>query len=139
MNSDATALGLKLKFTDPAGLDIGTKLGGEGSALETAKLLALTYKRYPDIFDPTTQKRASVISSTGKVSGVPNTNQTINTIIEAEASKTGYTDNAGGNLAVIVDITLGRPVVIVVLGSTKEERFSDVEKLYIALKKSIVF
>lgn len=139
MNSDIASFGIALTFTDPAGLDIGSNSGGKGSALEMAKLFAITYKRYPYVFDPTTKMRANVVTSTGKLNGVPNTNQTISTIVEAEASKTGFTDNAGGNLAVIVDITLGKPVVIVVLGSTREERFSDVDVLYKALKKSIVY
>jgi D-alanyl-D-alanine carboxypeptidase len=45
------------------------------------------------------------------------------------ASKTGYTDLAGGNLAVAFDAGVNRPIVIAVLGSSREERFSDVEKL----------
>ena len=137
MNKDAQMFGLPLTFTDPAGLDVGLLLGGEGSALSVAKMFAITYKRYPDIFDVTTQKRATVTASTGKLTGVPNTNQLVDTLVEIEASKTGFTNSAGGNLAVIVDVTLGRPVAIVVLGSTREERFVDVEKLYKALKESI--
>jgi D-alanyl-D-alanine carboxypeptidase len=37
----------------------------------------------------------------------------------------------------VVDVTLGRPVVIVVLGSTREGRFRDVQALYTALIKSV--
>jgi D-alanyl-D-alanine carboxypeptidase len=44
-------------------------------------------------------------------------------------SKTGYTDLAGGNLAVVFDAGIGHPVAVVVLGSTKEERFTDVQRL----------
>lgn len=138
MNLDSQALGFLLRFTDPAGLDVGTSLGGEGTALDVAKLLAYARKSFPELFDATTKQRTSVIASTGKLTGVPNTNQDINNITEAEASKTGFTDSAGGNLAIIVDITVGHPVAIVVLGSTREERFKDVEILYKLLKVSLI-
>jgi D-alanyl-D-alanine carboxypeptidase len=137
MNTDASLLGFSLRFTSPTGLDINGNIGGEGSALEIAKLLAVARKNIPEILDATTRTRATVVSSTGKVSGIPNTNQDILNFSGAEASKTGYTDKAGGNLAVIVDITLVRPVAIVVLGSTHEERFLDVKVLYEALKASV--
>ena len=138
MNTDALLLGLALHFTDPAGLDIAGKLGGEGSALQVAKLFAIARKRFPEILDATTRVRTNVTASTGKVTGIPNTNQDIQNLLGAEASKTGFTDSAGGNLAVVVDISVGHPVVIVVLGSTRDERFSDVETLYKALTKSLV-
>lgn len=138
MNKDAAALGLALYFNDPAGLDVGGKLGGQGSALDVAKLFAIARKRFPEILDATTHARATVTASTGKLFGVPNTNQVIADLSGAEASKTGFTDSAGGNLAVVVDITIGHPVAIVVLGSTRDDRFSDVETLYQALRKSVV-
>ena len=138
MNADAAGLGLMLHFTDPAGLDTLTSLGGEGSALEVAKLLAVARVRFPEILDATTHERITVTASTGRISGVPNTNQVISGLSGAEASKTGFTDFAGGNLAVIVDISVGHPIAIVVLGSTREDRFTDVETLYQALRKSIV-
>lgn len=137
MNTDARSLGLSLTFTNPAGLDVGNLLGGQGSALEVARLIGIAQNKFPELFDATTHKRASVVSSTGKVSGVPNTNQDIENFTEAQASKTGFTDSAGGNLVVIVDITLGHPIAIVVLGSTREERFTDMEILYKTLKESI--
>ena len=137
MNIDATLLGLPLHFNDPAGLDIDGKLGGEGSALSVAKLFAVARKRFPEILDATIRARATVVASTGKLTGVPNTNQDIAQFFGVEASKTGFTDIAGGNLAIVVDITVGHPVVIVVLGSTHTERFTDVDKLYKALKESL--
>lgn len=137
MNKDAEILGLALHFTHPSGLDEGNKIGGEGSALSVAKLLVVARKYFPEILDATTKTRVSVTASNGRISGIPNTNQNVYNLSGLEASKTGFTDLAGGNLAVVVDISVGRPVVIVVLGSTTEERFSDVEKLYKALQNSI--
>jgi D-alanyl-D-alanine carboxypeptidase len=52
------------------------------------------------------------------------------------AGKTGFSDLAGGNLAVAVDIGLNHPVIIVVLGSTEEGRFEDVKELYYAIINS---
>ncbi len=137
MNKVATSLNLKMSFTNPAGLDLNGKIGGEGSALDVAQMMSVAYKMMPDVLDTTTHTRAKVLTSTGALTGIPNTNQDVNKFIGLEASKTGFTDMAGGNLALIVDITLGRPVVIVVLGSTKEERFKDAYKLYEALRKSV--
>jgi D-alanyl-D-alanine endopeptidase (penicillin-binding protein 7) len=137
MNGDAKNLGLNLTFTDPAGRDLNGKIGGKGTVLEVAKLFSIARKNIPEILDATTKKRETVTSSFGKISGVPNTNQDIETLSGAEASKTGYTDMAGGNLGVIVDISVGHPVVIVVLGSTKTGRFEDMDTLYKALRSSL--
>jgi D-alanyl-D-alanine carboxypeptidase len=45
------------------------------------------------------------------------------------ASKTGYTDLAGGNLALAFDAGFNHPIVVVVLGSSYDGRFADAEKL----------
>ena len=134
MNTDARALGLTAFFTDPAGRDLNGRIGGMGTVLDVAKLFAIARKNIPEVMDATTRKRSTMLS--GQIRGIPNTNQEVETLSGAEASKTGYTDLAGGNLGVIVDVTLGHPVVIVVLGSTKEGRFKDVDILYKALRKS---
>jgi D-alanyl-D-alanine carboxypeptidase len=138
MNRDAKMLGLELYFTHPSGLDENGKIGGKGSALSVAKLFAYARKSFPEILDATTKTRVSVTSSTGKISGIPNTNQRVYNLTGLEASKTGFTDMAGANLAVVVDVGIGHPVAIVVLGSTHDERFSDVEKLQKALQKSVI-
>ncbi len=138
MNNDAKTLGLELHFTDPAGRDINGQIGGKGTVLEAAKLFSVARRNIPEILDATTKKRETVSASSGRISGVPNTNQAIETLPGAEASKTGYTDMAGGNLGVVVDISVGHPVVIVVLGSTREGRFRDMSILYNALRKSLV-
>ena len=108
-----------------------------GLTLDMAKLLGVARKQIPEILDATTKKRQTVTASGGKISGIPNTNQAIETLPGAEASKTGFTDLAGGNLGVIVDISIGHPVAIVVLGSTREGRFRDVALLYTTLQKSL--
>lgn len=137
MNTDAVGLGLDLHFTHPAGSDENGKVGGLGSALSVAKLIAVARREFPEIVEATTKTRTTVTASTGKIIGIPNTNQNVYDFSGLELSKTGFTDMAGGNLVVVVDISLGHPVAIVVLGSTREERFSDVETLYKALQNSV--
>jgi serine-type D-Ala-D-Ala carboxypeptidase (penicillin-binding protein 5/6) len=137
MNTDSALLGLGLTFTEPAGLDVDNVLGGKGSALDVAKLFGIARKSYPEIFEATTKTRVTVTADGGRLSGIPNTNQDITSLFGAEVSKTGFTDMAGGNLGVVIDVALGHPVVIVVLGSTREERFTDMELLYQALLKSV--
>jgi D-alanyl-D-alanine carboxypeptidase len=137
MNKDAENFGLPLVFTHPAGLDEKGKIGGLGSALSVAKMIAIARREFPEILEATTKTRVTVLSSTGKITGVPNTNQEVPDFLGIEASKTGFTDLAGGNLVIIVDVALGHPVAIVVLHSTHEERFSDIQILYKALQNSI--
>lgn len=137
MNTLSALLGLSLSFTDPAGLDEGGNWGGKGTALDMAKLFAAARKLHPELLEATTHPRVTVRAGKDLLTGVPNTNQTIGGYFGAEASKTGFTDDAGGNLGVIVDTALGHPVVIIVLGSTREGRFEDVKTLYDALLTSI--
>ena len=137
MNSDAKMFGLNFLFTDPAGRDVEGKIGGSGNALDAAKLFGIAQKNIPEILDATTKKRQTVKASGGKISGIPNTNQEIENLPGVIASKTGYTDLAGGNLGIIVDVSVGRPVAIIVLGSTRQGRFKDVSVLYDALRKSL--
>lgn len=137
MNKDAENFGLPLTFTNPAGLDEKGKIGGLGSAVAVAKMIAIARREFPEILESTTKTRVTVVSSTGRISGVPNTNQDVHNFLGIEASKTGFTDLAGGNLVIVVDAALGHPVAIVVLHSTHEERFSDIEILYKALQNSL--
>ena len=137
MNTDSALLGFGFTFTDAAGLDENERIGGMGTALDVAKLFGVARKLYPEILEATTRTRVTTVASNGRISGIPNTNQEITNLFGAEVSKTGFTDSAGGNLGVVVDVALGHPVVIVVLGSTREERFSDTERLYKALLESI--
>jgi D-alanyl-D-alanine carboxypeptidase (penicillin-binding protein 5/6) len=138
MNEIAKREGMStLNFTNPNGLDGNGKFGGQGSALDVARLMAYAYKNIPELIDATTKSRATVISSTGPIRGVPNTNQIVDKFIGVEGSKTGFTDEAGGNLVMIFDVTVGHPVVIVVTGSTRTERFTDVEKLYERTKNAL--
>lgn len=137
MNSYAKTIGASLSFTDPAGLDHAQILGGNGTALDVALMMAEARRKFPDILDSTTHQRTTVTAEKTVLHGVPNTNQDVANIIGIEASKTGFTDLAGGNLAIVTDISLGHPVVIVILGSTRQGRFTDAETIYQALLQSV--
>jgi D-alanyl-D-alanine carboxypeptidase len=137
MNTDSALLGLGFTFTDPAGLDENGRIGGMGTATDVAKLFSVARRMHPEILEATTRTRVTTTASNGRISGIPNTNQDITDLFGAEVSKTGFTDSAGGNLGVVVDVSLGHPVAIVVLGSTREGRFKDMEALYQALLASV--
>jgi D-alanyl-D-alanine carboxypeptidase len=124
-------------FTQPDGLDLGSQSGGIGSAYDVARMMAFARTRMSSILEATTKPRLTVRASTGLITGIPNTNQHVGEFFGIEASKTGFTEEAGGNLVISVDVTLGRPVIIVVLDSTREARFSDAQTLYQALIKSL--
>ena len=127
MNAKAHSLGLsQTYFLNVTGLDVNSTIsGGYGSAKDVAKLLSYAVKTYPDVFEATSYEEITV-SSIGKTKyKVENTDTIISEIPGLIASKTGYTDLAGGNLAVLFDVGPMRPIAIVVLGSTEDGRFSD--------------
>ncbi len=129
MNIRAQDIGLdQTYFVNESGLDIGSTSGGYGSAVDVSKLLAYILKNQPEILQATKYNKLDV-SSKDKNHTAKNTNTEIGEIPGLIASKTGYTNMAGGNLAVVFDASMGRPVVVVVLGSTQEERFNDVKAL----------
>lgn len=130
MNVEAQNLGLStLFFTNETGLDNPTgTTGGYGSAQEVAKLFEYIINTYPDLLESTHIKKKIVRSHTYSHE-VVNTNESLSLIPNIIASKTGFTQMAGGNLAVVFDAGFGNPIVIVVLGSTLDGRFADVVAL----------
>lgn len=131
MNEKARALGLaQTYFLNETGLDLQPQVsGGYGSARDVAVLLTYAVEKYPDLFEATRQPTLKVSPLDGKSREAKNTNEAALKIPGLIASKTGFTDLAGGNLAVLFDVGLGHPIAIVVLGSSEKGRFADVEKL----------
>ena len=131
MNEKARSLGLvQTYFMNETGLDLQTQVSGSyGSARDVANLLVYAVEKYPDLFEATRQLVFKVSSLDGKNREAKNTNEAVLKIPGLIASKTGFTDLAGGNLAVLMDAGLGHPIAIVVLGSSEQGRFVDVEKL----------
>jgi D-alanyl-D-alanine carboxypeptidase len=139
MNAKARSIGLlDTTFSNETGLDIASyQSGAYGTARDMAMLYEYVWRKYPDLFSATSKPEISLTSSSGIVHHVANTNDTVGNIPGIIGSKTGYTDLAGGNLVIITDIGIARPIVISVLGSTREQRFVDVETLRQAAIRSI--
>lgn len=139
MNIKAEELGLNsLKFKNMTGLDLSlTEPGAVGSARDISFLMEHIIETHPDILIPTQQVTTRVYNTNGEYHTANNTNDIVNRIPNLIGSKTGYTDLAGGNLTIAFDLGLNRPIIITVLGSTREERFSDVLKLVAAVQSSI--
>ncbi len=133
MNAEAKRLGLTTSsFTNETGLDVGSSASNTGSARDAALLLAAALHNIPETLDVTRYDSFTFISRTGNAHKVTNTNELANSIPWAVGAKTGFTDSAGGNLAISFDPSIGRPVIIVVLGSSREGRFTDVKRLVTA-------
>lgn len=131
MNAQADTVGLTAThFSNPTGLDEPTGgPGAVGTASDVAKLLSYIWKEAPDAIAYTDEELRYFTSLDGFTHEAENTNQHVSAIPGVLASKTGFTDLAGGNLAILYNSGLDHPVVVVVLGSTKEGRFSDVQTL----------
>ncbi len=130
MNERSVALGLTdFHFTNPTGLDDGPTPGGQGSALSVAKLMAYIIKNQPELLLATREPMVEEKSLDNFNHTVLNTNEVVNDLPGLLASKTGYTDRAGGNLAIVANLGLHRPIAIVVLGSSQEGRFTDTKEL----------
>lgn len=130
MNATARDLGLSMTFLNPSGLDINdeTEPSNLGSALSVAKFIGYLYRTYPDVVEHTVYS---------DFHGLRNTNYYASNWPFLLASKTGFTDMAGGNLAILFEPVIGHKIAIVVLGSTGELRFKDVYTLLQAYLKSL--
>lgn len=128
MNDKAQALGLtQTYFLNVTGLDEEQSLSGAyGSARDMAKLFSYAVKAFPDAFEATRYDHITVTSVGKTAYNIENTNPDVDKIPGLIASKTGFTDLAGGNLVIVIDVGPMHPIAIAVLGSTKDGRFTDV-------------
>ena len=139
MNIRASELGLnQTYYKNPTGLDISKTEGGAyGSARDVAFLMEYILQNYPGILEHTKKESAQIGSTAGVSHNIENTNPTVSRIDGLIGSKTGYTDIAGGNLAIAFDAAYNRPIIVVVLGSTYTARFEDVLALSSAARKTV--
>ncbi len=137
MNAAAVTAGLAQSFfLNPTGLDLSESTAGAyGSALDVAKLTTLLLSTHADVFEATVHP-PKTHGTSGE--GAESTLEPIWDMPGLIAAKTGYTDLAGGNLAAVVDVGLNQPVVIVVLGSGRDERFLDLRLLVGAVHEARV-
>lgn len=131
MNDLAKSLGLShTYFLNVSGLDESmSQSGSYGSARDMAKLFAYAATARPEIFAGTARDGLLLQDQAGQTTAAFNTNQALGQIPGLIMGKTGFTDLAGGNLAVVFDVGLSQPVVAVVLGSSRDGRFSDMRIL----------
>ncbi|MBI2100920.1 MAG: D-alanyl-D-alanine carboxypeptidase [Candidatus Vogelbacteria bacterium] len=132
MNGLARELGLKAtRFDNATGLDLSN---GQPSAVSTARdithLFAQILATKPMLLTATSLPEFEPVAIDGIRYHLANTNTAAREIPGLIASKTGYTDAAGGSLAVAFDRGLNQPVIIVVLGSSEAGRFQDLTKIW---------
>lgn len=118
-------------WQNASGLDVidGEIASNKASAIDVIKLLDYASENYPAMTTLTGDESRTFTSSL-KTYKARSTNQLAGVLPHTTAAKTGYTLVAGGNLVLMAEAGLARPIYIVVLDSTFEERFSDTEKLY---------
>lgn len=125
--SAASALNLSQTYAlNGSGLDESTVVsGGYGSARDLARLAGALVALAPEVAAATTHSTAQAVSEGGTAYSVKNTDPIVGSLPRLLLSKTGLTDLAGGNLALVFDAGIGHPVAVVVLGSTQKDRFTD--------------
>lgn len=117
-------------FLNVNGLDESlTQAGSYGSAKDFAEIMAYAASTSLPAFAGTTRDGVLLTDDAGDTTSAINTNEALGQIPGLIMGKTGYTDLAGGNLAVVFDIGLAHPVVAVVMGSSFDGRFSDMKTL----------
>lgn len=137
MNIRADELELStLNYKNPTGLDISPEeAGAQGSARDVSMLMDYIIEHHPDILLPTVAPTTRLYTSDDRYYyDAVNTNEIITKLPNLLGSKTGYTDLAGGNLTIAFDAGLNHPIIVTVLGSTRDARFSDVRTLVAAVQ-----
>ncbi len=131
MNRFVKKLGLQSTVLfNESGLDINErKAGGYSTARDIAILLSYMAIVKPEVLEATAFVEFNSVSITGLKHRAVNTNRIVGSIPGIIGGKTGFTNLAGGNLVIVFDASIGRPIVVVVLGSTRDGRFDDVLKL----------
>jgi D-alanyl-D-alanine carboxypeptidase (penicillin-binding protein 5/6) len=132
-NAASTAGLTQIQANNSTGLDQSTTVSGSyASAHDVAVLAGKLLVKAPDIAGATTLPSVSITSLQGKQHSFANTDIDVTHFPNLLLSKTGYTDLAGGNLVIVYDAGIDHPVAIVVLGSTENGRFTDMQQLMAA-------
>jgi len=132
MNAKAEAWGMaNTYYDDPSGLSAAN----QSTANDLLALARNIYAEYPQIFDMTRLPQATVSEiSRGAAVTVKNINNFAGDP-DFLGGKTGYTDQANGNLLSLFSWR-GRPVFIAVLGTSGGNRFTYTRKLLDWLKNN---
>ncbi len=131
MNQEADALGLEnTNFVNPTGLN-----GMENYSTCNDLTIVVRYilEKYPEIFEVTQKDSYEVFDANGNFhhSIEENTNKLLNEFPEVVGGKTGYTEEAGGCILLVMDNPKGEGYIInIILGAgSPESRFSEMRKL----------
>ncbi len=132
MNDLARTWGaLETHFDDPTGISPANQSTGR----DILKITQAIYAGYPQIFGIT---RTGAVTITEHASGNVQMLSSINLFAGRSdflGGKTGYTDEASGNLLSVFSVA-GRPVLVLVLGT--DDRFGETEKLLTWFKTNFV-
>lgn len=127
MNNFAKKEGLfDTRFTNPDGLD---ERDNYSTAKDIVKLSRSLLKNYPEIFEITRIDKINIKSEDGKNDHlIKNTNKLLGNLSGVVGGKTGYTDEAGESLLLVVEDPASRHrIVAVVIGANG--RFTEMERL----------
>lgn len=124
MNVKAAAIGMsQTVFSDPAGL---SPLN-QSTAGDLEKLVSYIFENHPLIFAASRQKEIEIIEQSSKMKRkLLNINQFAGRD-DFLGGKTGFTEEAGGNLISVFEHQ-NRPLLVIVFGT--EDRFAETEKIY---------
>jgi len=113
-------------FVNSTGIDAK---GGYSNAQDVIKITRKFLRDYPDIFQTTKTSELNIRSADGKADHlIKNTNKLINDLPGIIGGKTGYTDEAGESLMIVVeDRPGGNKIIAVVIGAN--DRFKEMKKL----------
>ncbi len=132
MNKKVEELGLNgTHFINSDGLD---SPNNHSSALDIAKIFGYLINKHPEAFEILKIKNMIVYSFDGEIEHrLENTNEFLGKTDEIIAGKTGFTDEAGGSLVLLIK----NDIITVVLGSP--DRFGESEKLINWLRTAYIW
>lgn len=131
MNLKAKKIGMTdTIFYNTTGIDLNENTAGAyATARDVNKMAVYALKNFREVFHATAMPEMEFMTISGEKHYIYNTNYFVNKMPDILMSKTGNTVLAGGNLCVIFKGKNGHDIVITLLGSTTEGRFSDMEKI----------
>jgi len=136
MQSDAYSLGMdQTSFIDPTGISSVN----QGTIYDLEKLVKYILEKHPDIFKITTMPEVRIRE---EISGAEKELLNINAYAYATprtdflGGKTGFTDEAGGNLISLFNHN-GHTILLIVFGT--DDRFGQTDILYNWIKKAYNF
>lgn len=134
MQEKAAALEMEqTKFVEPTGISFEN----QGSIEDLEKLVSYIYAKQPQILEFTKQQKVRILELKSGVSReLLNINNFAASRPDFFGGKTGFTDEAGGNLISIFNRN-GHKILIIVLGT--EDRYGQTDLLYNWVKETFNF